>query len=82
MKTFVLDTEAVEEHVAATNPFFQQTHYTLDDMAVYTNAFAPALQAVYSAGEEYITEEQLFDAIRQSVASLKEINEALNIANA
>jgi hypothetical protein len=43
MKTFALDNETVEEHVANNNGFFQQTHYTLDDLDVYKASFAPGI---------------------------------------
>lgn len=74
MNTFALDNETVEEHVANNNGFFQQTHYTLDDLDVYKASFAPALQAVYSASEGSITDQQLFDAIKRAVESLKAIH--------
>ena len=69
----------IEEHVASTNRFFQQTHYTLDDLDVYAESFAPALQAVYSLSEGSVTEEQAFDAIRKSVAALKAIHAAMEL---
>jgi hypothetical protein len=72
----------IEQHLASNSTFFQQSHFTLDDLDAYAESFAPALRALYRASEGYISEQQLIDTIRQSVESLKAIHTAQNLANA
>ena len=69
----------IEEHVANNNRFFQQTHYTLDDLDAYTESFAPALQALYSASEGSTTDQQLIDAFMRAKESLKAIHAAMEL---
>lgn len=83
MQAFALETDfEIEEHVTEHNKFFKQTAFTLDDLDVYAAQLGNTARAVYDCSEGFVTEEQVFDIIRQSVRELKAIHTAMDLENA
>jgi hypothetical protein len=83
MQAFALETDfEIEEHVAEHNKFFKQTALTLDDLDAYAVPLGNAARAVYDCSEGFVTEEQVFDIIQQSVLELRAIHAAMDLENA
>jgi hypothetical protein len=72
----------IEEHIAATNRFFQTSRLTLDDLHEYGIPHGNAARAIQNASEGFITEEQAVAVILHSIAELKAIHAAMDAANA
>lgn len=83
MEAFALETDfEIEEHVAQHNRFFKRTGFTLDDLDVYAESLGDAVRAVHDCSEGFMTEERMFEVIRQAVCKLTATNAALDLENA
>lgn len=73
----ILDVE-IDEHLAATNHYFQQTNYTLDDLNVYSEPFANAHHALMHAAEGRISRHQAVGMFLQAIEGVEALHETMN----
>jgi hypothetical protein len=80
---FALADAEIEAHVAEFNTFFRATHWTLDDMQVYSRPFEPALSLVRRlAYNDTMTDAEIARIMRQAGSHFRAIDDAIETADA